>query len=325
MTDARIVATNPADSSVVPVACNENGELLLAETSMDQFVEKDGDTMTGNLHMGDNIILNPDGSAQFANGAVDIYDDGRVDLSGNASLAGGLTGTTAAFSGQVTTGGDWSATPMGETFAARLGGASAFKFRGDITSGSLIDFHRGGAAFTNIVASIKYNGAADFKGDVVIGGSPSSTQGVQKGSSITASGLFYCATVNTGGPVFLARREGDVTDHIWMHSSGSAIFRKDVAVGSRNKIWTLVESGGLCHLVEYGTRKDFENNDVGEGNESDLTAPFEEGDYPDLRNIPEELDQLRSVVSALLTEVQRVEEKLRMAPEASWPVWDGSD
>ena len=78
MTDARIVATNPADSSVVPVACNENGELLLADGTTDQFVEKAGDTMTGNLHLGDKIILNPDGSAQFAGGVVDIYSTGKV-------------------------------------------------------------------------------------------------------------------------------------------------------------------------------------------------------------------------------------------------------
>ena len=31
MTDVRLTATNPEDSSVVPVACNEKGEILLAE------------------------------------------------------------------------------------------------------------------------------------------------------------------------------------------------------------------------------------------------------------------------------------------------------
>ena len=74
MTDVRLTATNPADSSVVPVACNEKGELLLEEPSIssDEFVAKAGDTMTGNLHLGDKITLNPDGSAQFAAGAFHI-------------------------------------------------------------------------------------------------------------------------------------------------------------------------------------------------------------------------------------------------------------
>ena len=50
MTDARLVATNPADSTVVPVACNSNGELLL-EDQVDptNFVSKDGDNMKGTL------------------------------------------------------------------------------------------------------------------------------------------------------------------------------------------------------------------------------------------------------------------------------------
>jgi hypothetical protein len=46
---------------------------------------------------------------------------------------------------------------------------------------------------------------------------------------------------------------------------------------------------------------------------------------PVLRNLPQEIDQLRSAVTALITEVQRVEERLRMAPESGWEVWDGSD
>ena len=51
MTDVRLTATNPEDSSVVPVACNAKGELLLEEPTInsDQFVAKTGDTMSGPL------------------------------------------------------------------------------------------------------------------------------------------------------------------------------------------------------------------------------------------------------------------------------------
>lgn len=325
MTDARIVATNPADSSVVPVACNENGELLLAETSLDQFVEKDGDTMTGNLHLGDKIILNPDGSAQFAGGAVDVYDDGKVDLSGDVSLAGGLTGKTAAFSGQVTTGGNWSAATMGETFAARLSGASAFKFRGDIDSGSLVDFHVGGATVNDIVASIKHNGDAEFAGDFRVGAWPDNgcqmlAQGVvgtrrpSKGSTASLCSSSGALHFVLSGGTFL---DGIQTTTSYITKEGNAVFNGDVVVGSRNKKWMLVESGGICHLVEQ-TRS-------AEVDTADLVSPEESTPYPELRNLPQEIDQLRSVVTALLTEVQRVEEKLRMAPESGWPVWDGSD
>ena len=82
MTDVRLTATNPEDSSVVPVACNEKGELKLEEPQVtsDLYVEKAGDTMTGNLHLGDKVTLNPDGSAQFANGKIDFYQDGTSEF-----------------------------------------------------------------------------------------------------------------------------------------------------------------------------------------------------------------------------------------------------
>lgn len=55
MTDVRLTATNPEDSSVVPVACNAKGELLLEEPLVPEF--------DGNVD-GD---LNVSGSATFAN------------------------------------------------------------------------------------------------------------------------------------------------------------------------------------------------------------------------------------------------------------------
>ena len=84
MADVRLTATNPEDSSVVPVACNAKGELLLEEPtiSSDDYVRKTGDTMSGGLHLGDKIILNAtDGSATFA----EIENLGRL-----------LVGTTSA-------------------------------------------------------------------------------------------------------------------------------------------------------------------------------------------------------------------------------------
>ena len=88
MSDVRLTATNPEDSSVVPVACNAKGELKLEEptVSSDEYVAKAGDTMTGSLHLGDNITLNPDGSAQFASGAIDFYVGGSAQFGGNVEI-----------------------------------------------------------------------------------------------------------------------------------------------------------------------------------------------------------------------------------------------
>lgn len=72
MTDVRLTATNPEDSSVVPVACNAKGELKLEEPAFDasDYVKVAGDNMTGDLTLGtDEITLSAaDGDAQFAGG-----------------------------------------------------------------------------------------------------------------------------------------------------------------------------------------------------------------------------------------------------------------
>lgn len=104
MADVRLTATNPEDSSVVPVACDASGRLLLEEA---QVVEgppgpegprgpkgddgKDGDPFSGNFadnvtfggsaeFAGGEAIIGSDGSAQFAGGTHDFYVDGKVTL-----------------------------------------------------------------------------------------------------------------------------------------------------------------------------------------------------------------------------------------------------
>ena len=82
MADVRLTATNPEDSSVVPVACNAKGELLLEEPTIasDDYVAVTGDNMTGDLTLGiDKITLDAsDGSATFASGACTIFNQGSI-------------------------------------------------------------------------------------------------------------------------------------------------------------------------------------------------------------------------------------------------------
>ena len=58
MTDVRLTATNPEDSSVVPVACNAKGELKLEEVpTFDGNV--DGDlTVSGSAEFAGNVVVN---------------------------------------------------------------------------------------------------------------------------------------------------------------------------------------------------------------------------------------------------------------------------
>lgn len=149
MTDVRLTATNPEDSSVVPVACNAKGELKLEEPQVtsDLYVEKAGDTMSGNLHLGDTIVLNVDGSAQFANGKIDIYQDGKVQHEGN-----------------VVVGND----PSGGLGKGNILGASGGVFSGrDSDEAYIWAGYRVGKA--DATSYIKANGKAEFSGDVVVG------------------------------------------------------------------------------------------------------------------------------------------------------------
>jgi len=93
MADARLVATNPEDSSVVPVACNADGRLLLEEQGQGPQGEQgpqgpkgdDGDPFSGNF--ADDVTFG--GSASFA-GFADFIRDAS---NGFAYLAIGPGGT----------------------------------------------------------------------------------------------------------------------------------------------------------------------------------------------------------------------------------------
>lgn len=90
MTDVRLTATNPEDSSVVPVACNDKGELKLEEPikfdgNLNGDLSVTGDADLGGILTSKSIDVtqttsgytfigrNPDGDATFY-----IEDDGAV-------------------------------------------------------------------------------------------------------------------------------------------------------------------------------------------------------------------------------------------------------
>ena len=143
MTDVRLTATNPDDSSVVPVACNAKGELLLEELTLpaDDFVAKTGDNMTGNLTLGtDKITLSADGSATFAGNLigsslvgtqVENNDYGLFVNSTDISIG---TTTFGVFGdGSVALGIDPSSNAIGNT---RLFSNGSAEFGGDVVVGS---------------------------------------------------------------------------------------------------------------------------------------------------------------------------------------------
>ena len=156
MTDARIVATNPVDSSVVPVACNESGELLLEEPTLasDDYVAKTGDNMTGNLTLNtDKITLDAtDGSVTFADGNYEIIRSGGVNQFGRINMKVGPEPTVSAFS---------VANVTGYGLKARWYGDGSLSIGGNV--------YGNGAATDDPNIKLNAGGSAAFTGDVVVG------------------------------------------------------------------------------------------------------------------------------------------------------------
>ena len=151
MTDVRLTATNPEDSSVVPVACNAKGELKLEEVPTFDGNLQGNLTVSGQLSASVSpsnaaepglIVLGPeqgqnsgsvyiggvtsrkielnalDGNATF-NGSASF---GSINSNGSVTFAGNKAGFTAA--GHL-----WCTTERGETvkLAATVGGAGLWE------------------------------------------------------------------------------------------------------------------------------------------------------------------------------------------------------
>ena len=216
MTDVRLTATNPEDSSVVPVACNAKGELLLEEptVSSDKYVAKAGDTMTGNLHLGDNITLDAtDGSAEFVSNGFQIQES---------------------------------------YFAANNGGNLYFRI-GRLEQGNhpLLRLQTRNVDNANAYSDIKLDGSITSLDPNSSSGVSVLRLGVgSSGSNI----LSNCVAVDSAGNFGVGTSDNG-TSGILLKADGSAEFISDVVIGSRNKQWMIVESNGLAHLVEQ-TRAD---------------------------------------------------------------------
>lgn len=271
MTDVRLTATNPEDSSVVPVACNAKGELLLEEPTLasDGYVAKTGDNMTGDLTLGDGtddkITLDAtDGTATFA-GDIEV---GKYATNGTTIFASGAVAVNRSGPGST-------------CFYALLDGAES--------------------------ATIKADGSAEFASSAGFGGQ-SLSAGMIDGGVRILDGYIQLRRDVEGAEIVSGFSGGNTGAFktVSIRSDGTAEFASDVVVGSRNKKWMLVESNGLCHMVEQPT-----------ASTADLVAPAA-AEYPPLRDVLAELNAIEKALGEVM-------EKLRMTPPAGWEVWDGSD
>ena len=196
MADVRLTATNPEDSSVVPVACDASGRLLLEEQGQgppgpegppgpkgddgkDGKDGKDGDPFSGNF-AGDVTF---GGSATFAE---------RVDVKGGVSDDGGSSLSTGLY------------------------------YRDDSGSHGLA-LYKNGSAQSNRNVFIKTDGSATFAGDVQFGGE---SYGRAQGVVIGKEG-YIRATFTGNNDVWRGFAVGDETATSNISANGSAEFAGD--------------------------------------------------------------------------------------------------
>ena len=116
MTDARLLATNPENSSLVPVACNAQGQLLVSDVQIEEIpndVNLDGDlTVTGAFTCGDSLKCTLLESTDNAVLYVGVKPSDKFDNYGFAITSGSdgslLTGLgsdgSGLFTGRVSAG-----------------------------------------------------------------------------------------------------------------------------------------------------------------------------------------------------------------------------
>ena len=294
MADVRLTATDPTDSSVVPVACNAKGELLLEEPQVVVGPEgpqgppgqngQDGDPFSGNF-AGDVTF---GGSAVFGDDVV-IHDvtvgrgpgeDGSNTVVGKGAFPINTTGRENTAIGQRSLENNME----GDLNTAV--GTNALENIIDSGDNTAVGAF---ALATNSIGS--YNTAIGRSAGFAIQGSNNTIIGAHPGEIYLNDTVIISAGLQ---------------ERVRIDSDGIARFFGDVVITSRNKPWMLVEQNGLCHLVEQIS-----------ATTADLVETAAAVEYPPLRDVFAELDAIEKAL-------EEVMDKLRMAPPAGWEVWDGS-
>ena len=334
MADVRLTATNPDDSTVVPVACNAKGELKLEEIPDQSFDGNlDGDltvtgsgTFAGDVAAGELVVTeNKAGIELSAAGTVTIQRASGV----TSPAIQVFSGTTSQPTVEIDPTSD-------ATFKGDIHRIGNYKYDADNTSGVEIDSgsissqrvfdspdsdlsrayaHRYGK---DIKIEFFNNGSAEFKGTVDSNVQAGGTNCFTAGYALTND---TCVIRGNGSICGNDYGSADPNNYTYkLDGNGRAYFKSDVIVGSRNKQWMIVESNGLAHLVEQTRSTEISTADLVDPASSASTADLVDPEplYPPLRDIPAELTMVEQ-------QLQKVMERLKMAPEAGWEVWDGSD
>ncbi len=226
MTDVRLTALNPEDSTVVPVACNSSGELLVDKG------EPEGPDLNveGDLSVG--------GSAEFAGSITAAGDVVFTPSAGVAGPGNKIIWTTEA------------------PFLDEVAGIVASRNSSGNAATELLFLTGGGSAGpASTVLTLAATGSAEFAGDVGVGNYAGNA-----GVEVSPLGAIFCNRSNNSSGLWYGQVNGNTTSSIL--ADGSCNFAGDLVVGSRSKSWMLVEQGGLCHMVEQTRSVDADDADA---------------------------------------------------------------
>ena len=310
MADVRLTAINPEDSSVVPVACNAKGELLLEAQGpgTDDYVAKSGDVMTGPLKFGsDNSpTLTLDASAGSVTAQGDSLFEGRLRMGDLLSTNdGSYLGDDAVDGGFFRLKQDGAAGQAHDDLVAekfRIQRVSKKEDSSTNTNEYTVNmFSDGSSRFRGLMAVTRpyhqRNDVAQTWGFNTGGGFNVALD--KPSAMITAKGSFY-TTDNYSESVSESNYRTKILSTGQAYFGGTLETGGEVTVTSRNQKWVLTEQGGICYMMTPSSKLD-------EG--FSQTPP---------RDVIKELDYLKDLVQALY-------ERLHMTPSAGWDVWDGSD
>ena len=196
MTDARLVATNPENSSIVPVACNAAGQVLVSDVVIEQI--------SNDLNLDGDLTVS--GNGDFSNG---------VDIQGDLTVSNGsFSGSDLKVSGSITTSNGWSNDSSGAFLISNNPSSKAEIALKSVAGSNNVAVSVNAGNTTDPKILLKYDGSARFQGNLQVGTNSQplfTVNAITGGMAANTTGSFAAGKItlkNDGSVDFAAGKAG---------------------------------------------------------------------------------------------------------------------